>query len=121
MIGQSAGAASIAWLLLGQEGNLTLPFDHAVISSPALAPRRTLERSRPVFNQILNATGCDTVDCMRNIPESDILKANEYIFSLYPDGGGGALGPGVGLTPLVDGELLAELPATAFAGGKFNK
>ena len=120
-IGQSAGAAILTWLLLSNGGNLSLPFDQAMISSPALAPRRTLERSRPVFNQILNATGCETVECIRHIPESQLRDANEYIFSLFPNGGGGALGPGDGLTPLVDGELVSHLPATAFAEGKFNK
>lgn len=120
-IGQSSGAAILTWLLLSEEGKLNLPFDQVMISSPALAPRRNLERSRSVYEQILNATGCDTVDCMRHIPESKLRDANEYIFSLYPNGGGGALGPGDGLTPLVDGELISQLPATAFAQGRFNK
>lgn len=120
-IGQSAGAACLTWLLLGEEGNLTLPFDHAIISSPALAPRRNLERSRPVYEQILNATGCDTVECMRQIPEEKMKNATAYIFSLFPAGGGGALGPGVGITPLIDGELVSDLPAKAFQEGKFNR
>ena len=120
-IGQSAGAAILTALLLGEQGNLLLPFDHTMISSPALVPRRNLERSRPVFNQILNATRCSNVECMRRLPESKLKEANAYIFSLFPDGGGGPLGPGVGITPLVDGELLSDLPATAFAEGRFNK
>jgi carboxylesterase type B len=120
-IGQSAGAASLTWLLLAEGGTMTLPFDQVIISSPALAPRRNIERSRPVFDRILNATGCSTVECMRNITETDLRKGNEYIYSLFPDGGGGTLGPGVGLGPLVDGEMVSELPAIAFAKGDFNK
>jgi carboxylesterase type B len=121
VIGQSSGAGIITWLLLGQEGNLALPFNQAWISSPALAPRKNIERSRPVFNQILNFTGCKNVECMRQLPESSIREANKYIFDAPNAGGGGAFGAGIGLTPTVDGELLSDLPASAFAAGKFNK
>jgi carboxylesterase type B len=122
VIGQSAGAGIITSLLLGQEGNLKLPFDHAWISSPALPPRRNIERSRPVFDQILNTTKCSDVDCMRQLPESAIKAANTYMFvDLVPGSGGGSLGPGVGFSPTVDGDLLTDLPASAFSNGKFNK
>lgn len=121
VVGQSAGAAIITWLLLAKEGNVTLPFDQAFIASPAIAPRRTLERSRPVFDAILNATGCDSVECLRGIREDKIKEANAAVFNIPNAGGGGALGPGVGLTPLVDGELVSELPVAAFQAGKFNK
>lgn len=122
VIGQSAGAAIITWLLLAEGGNLTLPFDQAWVSSPALPPRRELERSRPIFNQILNYTGCDNVECMRHISEPEMRNVNNFILvENWPGAGGGSLGPGVGLTPTVDGELVSDLPAKAFAEGKFNK
>ncbi|KAF2119240.1 Carboxylesterase family-domain-containing protein [Lophiotrema nucula] len=122
MIGQSAGAGIITWLLLAKEGKLELPFDQAWISSPALPPRKDLERSRSVYEQVLNVTGCDSVRCLRRVSEGSMHEVNENIFLESPSSpGGGSLGAGVGLTPTVDGELLSDLPANAFANGKFNK
>lgn len=121
VIGQSAGAAIITWMLLGKGGNLTLPFDQAWITSPAIAPRESLERSRPVFNMILNLTHCSTVACMRQLPESVIREANRFILNQDASKGGGSLGLAPGLTPTADGELVSDIPVRAFAEGKFNK
>ncbi|KAF2684898.1 putative lipase 1 [Lentithecium fluviatile CBS 122367] len=121
VIGQSAGAGIITWLLLGNEGRLKLPFDQAWISSPAIAPRKSLERSRPVFDFILNSTNCTDVACLRRLPESAMRDANKLIFDQIPSPGGGSLGLNPGLTPTVDGELLSDLPVTAFTKGNFNK
>ena len=121
-IGQSAGAGIITWLLLAEEGKIKLPFDQAWIASPGIPPRKNLERSRPLFNQILNHTKCSTVHCLRNISEKDMRDVNHYMLVEERSGsGGGSLGPGVGFTPTVDGELVSDLPATAFAAGKFNR
>lgn len=119
-IGQSTGAGILTWLPLGEEGNLTLPLDQVWISSPAVPPRYNLERSRPVFDFFLNATGCDTVDCMRRVSESTIRSANKLIMEQVPSAGGGSLGLAPGFTPTIDGELVSDLPAAAFACGKFN-
>jgi len=122
VIGQSSGAQIITWLLLGKEGRLKLPFDQAWIASPTIAPRRNLERSRPVWDAILNATGCPNIACMRTLPFSKIRDANAHLFIDLPSGpGGGSLGPAPGLTPTVDGELLNDLPLNLFEAGKFNK
>lgn len=121
VIGQSAGAGIIAWMLLAEEGKMKLPFDQAWIASPALPPRKDLERSRPVFDMVLNETGCGTIDCLRRLPESAIKQVNEFLFFQTPSAGGGSLGPPPGLTPTVDGELVSDLPESAFAAGKFNK
>ncbi|KAJ4344782.1 uncharacterized protein N0V89_012526 [Didymosphaeria variabile] len=120
-IGQSAGAGILTWLLLSEEGTLTLPFEQAWISSPAIPPRYNLERSRTVFDFVLNATGCDNVECMRKVPESTIRTANKLIMGQVPSAGGGSLGLDPGFTPTVDGELVSELPAAGFAHGKINE
>jgi carboxylesterase type B len=121
VIGQSAGAGIITWMLLGEEGQLKLPFNQAWISSPAIAPRKNLERSRPVFDFILNSTNCTDVACLRHLPESAIRDTNKLLFDQSASPGGGSLGLNPGLTPTVDGELLSDLPSIAFAKGKFNK
>jgi carboxylesterase type B len=121
-IGQSAGAAILTFLLLGRGGTLKLPFQQAWITSPTLPPRGNLERSRPLFNQILNFTGCSDIECMRGVSEDTFRRANiNLLVESIPGAGGGSLGPGVGFTPIVDGDLIDELPIDAFTAGKFNR
>ncbi|KAJ4301240.1 hypothetical protein N0V90_003331 [Kalmusia sp. IMI 367209] len=121
VIGQSAGAGIITWLLLSEEGRLELPFDQAWISSPAIPPRRDLKRSRPIFDFAVTATGCKNVDCVRKVPEATIRAANKLIMEQAPSTGGGSLGLAPGFAPTVDGELVSNLPVEAFSKGKFNK
>ncbi|KAF1993501.1 lipase [Amniculicola lignicola CBS 123094] len=122
VFGQSAGAAIITWLLLAREGNMVLPFQQAWVASPTIAPRKNLERSRPLFDEVLNFTGCHSVECMRQLPASTMRDVNKHILIESTSGpGGGSLGFGVGLTPTIDGELVSDLPVNTFAAGKFNK
>jgi carboxylesterase type B len=122
VIGQSAGAAIIAWLLMAENGTLELPFDQAWIASPTIPPRRDLERNRPVWDAILNATGCGDLSCMRLISPEAMIGANKHmLIELLPGAGGGSLGPGVGFSPTVDGELLSDLPASILAEGAINR
>ena len=121
VIGQSAGAGIITWLLLGEDGNLDLPFDQAWITSPAIPPRNNLERSRPIFNTILDMANCSDVECLRGISQVNMRDLNSDLLSLPGGGGGGQFGPGVGLGPTVDGELLSDLPVNLFEAGKANK
>jgi carboxylesterase type B len=121
-IGQSARAAILAWLLVARNGTLELPFQQAWIASPTLAPRGTLERSRSVWESTLNYTQCGGVECLRTLSEAEILDLNKHmLIELTPGAGGGSLGPGVGYTPTVDGELLSDLHANLLAQGKINK
>jgi carboxylesterase type B len=120
-IGQSAGAAILAWLLVAKNGTLDLPFQQAWIASPTLAPRGTLERSRPLWDSTLNFTDCSDIACLRDLSEARMLDVNKHmLIELTPGAGGGSLGPGVGYTPTVDGELLSDLHASLLAEGKIN-
>lgn len=122
VIGQSAGADIIAWMLLAQNGTMRLPFDQAWIASPTLPPRRNLERNRPVWNTILKATNCTDLACLRSVSPETMRATNEYLLNdLVPGSGGGSLGPGVGFTPTVDGELVSDLPLNVFKNGNINK
>ena len=121
-IGQSAGAAIIAWLLVAKDGKLELPFTSAWIASPTLAPRGNLERHRPLWDETLNYTRCADLKCLRGLSEQELIALNKHmLIELVPGPGGGSLGPGVGYTPTVDGELLSDLHANLLADGKINK
>jgi carboxylesterase type B len=86
VIGQSAGAAIIAWMLVAKNGTLKLPFDQAWIASPTIAPRKDLERNKPVWNAILNSTGCENIECMRSISPEAMIEANkDMLISAVPD------------------------------------
>ena len=120
-IGQSAGAAILAWLLVSKNGTLELPFNSAWIASPTLAPRGNLERNRPLWQETLEYTNCANISCLRSLTEERLIELNKHmLIELTPGAGGGSLGPGVGYTPTVDGELLNDLHANLLADGKIN-
>lgn len=56
------------------------------------------------------------------MPESTLLAANEYLINVAPaTGGGGNFGPGIGFSPVVDGDYIPDLPSILLQQGRFHK
>ncbi|EEQ28242.1 hypothetical protein McanMca71_005942 [Microsporum canis] len=119
--GESAGAGMIDLLLVAKDGMEDLPFNRAFIASPGVWPRRDPSRRQAVFDSVLKAANCDSVDCLRKLPEKDLFKANEYLLVNVTDGKTGALGPGPGFTPVVDGKYITDLLHTTLRRGRHNQ
>ncbi|KAK2871625.1 hypothetical protein FQN49_002997 [Arthroderma sp. PD_2] len=120
--GESAGAGMIDLLLVAKGGKEDLPFNRAFIASPGVWPRRDPSRRQAVFDSVLQAANCTSVDCLRELPEKDLFKANEYLLVNVTDGHTGALGPGPGFCPVVDGEYIKDLLPTILSKGEgYNK
>ncbi|EFQ98659.1 gut esterase 1 [Nannizzia gypsea CBS 118893] len=119
--GESAGAGMLDLLLVAKNGKEHLPFDRAVIASPAVWPRKNPSRRQAVFDSVLKASKCGSADCLRNLPEKDLFKANEYLIVNATDGMTGALGPGPGFTPVVDGEYITDHISTILGRGGYNR
>ncbi|EGD91322.1 hypothetical protein H112_01127 [Trichophyton rubrum D6] len=119
--GESAGAGMLDLLLIAKDGKEDLPFNKAFIASPAIWPRKDPSRRQAVFDSVLKASNCDSADCLRNLSEEDLFKANEYLLVNVTDGKTGALGPGPGFTPVVDGEYITDLVLTVLERGGYNK
>ncbi|KFY03325.1 hypothetical protein O988_01556 [Pseudogymnoascus sp. VKM F-3808] len=123
VMGESAGGAIINLMLTGSGGRGKLPFQQAFISSPAMPPRRNAtSRRTKLYEDVLAATNCTSVECLRSISESDLLAANYHLVAeVYSNGGGGDFGPGIGFGPVTDGDYVPDVPAILFDQGRYHK
>lgn len=117
VIGQSAGGGIIEYLLAADAQGKDVHFNQAIISSPGYRPHvnRSADMTS-IYKTFLNATDCDNAQCLRNLPEGELIKANAEIMltgDLGPFGG-----PGIGFGPIQDGELASELPEIVFKDPK---
>ncbi|KAL2869050.1 Alpha/Beta hydrolase protein [Aspergillus lucknowensis] len=121
VMGESAGGNMIALMLVAE--GLELPFQKAFLSSPAMLPRRNVTtRRRDVFNQVLKAANCTSLECLRNASPSTLVEANKYLLTEVPgESGGASFGPGIGLGPFPDGHFIPDAMTALFEEGRFNK
>ncbi|KAF2440977.1 hypothetical protein P171DRAFT_488555 [Karstenula rhodostoma CBS 690.94] len=70
---------------------------------------------------VLNATSCDTVDCMCRVPQSTIRDTNKLIMAQNPPAGGSLLFLALGFTMIVFGQPVSDLLAGAFGHGNLNE
>ncbi|KAK2781178.1 hypothetical protein FQN52_001759 [Onygenales sp. PD_12] len=118
-MGQSSGGGIIDFLLAGKE---KLTFQQAFLSSPGAFPRRNPARRQYVFDEMLKATGCGDVACLRSSTEKELIDANKYLINnLTSEKGEGAMGPGIGPYPIVDGDSIPDLLSVRFADQKHRK
>ncbi|CAM1506186.1 Fc.00g058270.m01.CDS01 [Cosmosporella sp. VM-42] len=124
VIGQSAGAGIIQLLtvLNGGQGK-KLPFQQAFASSPGLPPRKNAtKRQHNMFNSILEAANCTSLECLRSVPEETMRKVNDIMINQTPsDAGGGVFGPAPGFGPVPDGKYIPDIPETLFRDGRYHK
>lgn len=80
------------------------------------------ERQRQQFDLLLNATACDSLACLRSLPEKDVIEAsNKLINQMDSTGGGGVLGPVIGYGPAPDGKSIHDIPLAEFNAGTFHR
>ena len=93
----------------------------AFIASPSVWPRKDPSRRQSVFNEVLKVTDCASVACLRDASEQTLFNANSYLVVNVSDGRSGALGPGSGFAPFVDGEYITDLLPALLTRGQHNK
>ncbi|KAK4119128.1 putative lipase 2 [Parathielavia appendiculata] len=125
VLGQSAGAGIIGLLTVLDGGKGKLPFQQASAwaSSPDIPPRRnTVERQRRMFQLILDAADCTSLDCLRSLPEQELLRLNHLFINVLPsESGPGLFGPVPGFGPVPDGSFIPDTPQALFQRGDFHK
>ena len=104
VMGQSAGAMSIQYLLTNQD-NKTL-FDKAIMMSGAgLFPKFSLpkpcEKTREYWEEVMSFCNCKTLEEVKKVPAYDLLKAVEKQKGLRKDNTYNTM-------PVIDGYLLKE-------------
>ncbi|KAJ0426885.1 carboxylesterase [Aspergillus carlsbadensis] len=107
--GESAGAYSVGYHLVGFDGEHRGLFRGAILQSggalgPALEDGSDLETSyQPMYDNITATVGCgdahDSLSCLRHVPYTTLHCA----FSAFI------------MTPILDGDFVTQLPSTSFA------
>lgn len=120
VMGQSAGGGIIQHFLAADANGRDIPFSQAVLSSPGYRPHvdRAAELTG-IYDMFLNVTGCEDVGCLRGLPTEDIIKANEYMMLKVPAGAFG--GPSIGFGPVIDGDLVRDVPDRVLADRNSSK
>ena len=116
--GQSAGAGSVLVHLVAKNGSDEGLFQRALMESPSLPPVRPFAAQQFQYDGLVARTKCtgapDTLACLRTVPAEELIK--KVIAEPYPH----AAGPPVfSYNPVLDGDLIADLPVRAFATGHF--
>jgi hypothetical protein len=74
-----------------------------------------------MFDTILSSANCSSLECLRSIPEGEVMRVNHALINLPSDAGGGVLGPAPGFGPVPDGTFIPDIPIRLFQEGRFNK
>lgn len=90
-----------------------------ILTSPGYRPHvNRLEGMTTIYNDFLNLTDCEDIACLRSLPSKAISKANIDMYKI-PDKGW--LGPDIGYGPIIDGDLVTDVPDLLMIRGEFNK
>jgi len=72
-----------------------------------------------LYDALLKAANCTTTSCLRRIPESAMAAANAQL--IQNSSGGFSLGPGIGFGPIIDGDLVPNLPDILLQQGRYHR
>lgn len=118
LFGTSAGAGGILLhtLAYGEE-NTSKPLFSAVLSAdPFVLEIFPYQRLEFQYQEILNATNCSSLECLRHLPTDSLLAAN--INRPFP---GQTTSPLFYFRPCVDGIFFPDLPSKLLADGRFQR
>uniref|UniRef100_A0A093XI19 Carboxylic ester hydrolase n=1 Tax=Talaromyces marneffei PM1 TaxID=1077442 RepID=A0A093XI19_TALMA len=118
LFGTSAGAGGVLLHTLAYGGeNTSKPLFSAAISAdpfvPEIFPYQRLEFQ---YQEILNATNCSSLECLRHLPTDSLLAAN--INRPFPRQ---TTSPLFYFSPCVDGIFFPDLPSKLLADGRFQR
>lgn len=87
-----------------------------------MSPRRDVtSRRASLFKEVLKATKCKSVDCLRDAPANTLTTANKHLLTEVVGGSGGAtFGPGIRFGPIPDGEYIPDVLTVLFSQGRVN-
>lgn len=72
-----------------------------------------------IYKLFLNSSGCQDVACLRSLPTEAIVAANQDLLFDVPSSGW--LGPMIGYGPVLDGDLVPDLPDRLLQEGKYQR
>ena len=117
--GGSAGGGSVTSQMMLHGGGRP-PFHAAIAESPWWQQLHDDEVLEAQFKQLLKASGCRTLACLRRLSANQLASASELVYELgWADGTYGFGDYYFG--PYVDGEIIQGLPSLEFAKKRFSK
>ena len=106
VMGESAGASSIMHHITGNGGNIVLPFQKAVMQSPAFFPQYNPAALDLQYYRFVKGVGCpweDALECLRKCSPRVLQRANQWE-TAHAEWGKFTFGPAV------DGIYIHDLP-----------
>lgn len=113
--GESAGAAITLHQITAFGGTRPAPFQQAYLSSPAFNPNPYNEQQEETFNDFLRYANVSSLAELRAASSETVIRANELMIYNSTFGGSGGTGP------VVDGNIVPQLPALLLAQGRHAK
>ena len=113
-MGESAGGGSIMHQITAYGEGGAAPFEQAIIQSPGFFPIVSNHQLEQIFNDYLSLLNVDAIEEARQLPFSELQRANVQQveaspYGLYTFG------------PAVDGNFVPALPGELLLHGKFAK
>ncbi|KAH7129028.1 acetylcholinesterase [Dactylonectria macrodidyma] len=113
VMGESAGGGSITHQLTAYGGRDPVPFQQAIIQSPAWTPSPSTYTQERRFQDFLRFANVSSIEEARNLPTDQLMDANDRQIFASPYGS-------YGFGPSVDGIFVTQDPKLALSQGKFD-
>ncbi|KAI9822720.1 MAG: hypothetical protein M1826_000424 [Phylliscum demangeonii] len=114
VMGQSAGGGAIMHHLTSFNGTQPLPFQQAIVQSPAFVPVVDRRQPEQLTQAVLAALRVKSIDGARHASFEDLQKVNRWFVGLSPYGQ-------YTFGPVVDGSYVADAPGKLLLEGASAK
>ncbi|KAF9530016.1 sterol esterase [Crepidotus variabilis] len=118
--GESAGAISVGFHMIFNDGNPKGLFAGAIMESGSPNPLPKIESRQQWFDSLVDATKCsgssDLLECLRRIPYEQLLAAINQTPNIFSYNSVNPV-----WTPMVDGRLISRDPWVSLKQGKYAK
>jgi acetylcholinesterase len=114
LMGTSSGGGSVLYHLAAYDGKPTDLFVGAIASSSYVTRILPVPQLEFQYQQLLNATSCSSITCLRTLPGEQLQAAN--LARPYPGSGDVAL---FTYAPCLDGTFFSQTPVSLFKNGRF--
>lgn len=95
-------------------------FRGAVSEFPWWQPYHDTPVLEAQYQQLLNASGCADLPCLRSLPEDKLANTTQTTYLLGAAQGSYGQGDSY-FGPFVDGKVVPDLPSNLFKQGKFHR